>query len=245
MNDPNTGYLPKLIYKFRERIYNEVINFASGIVTVNPLVETEMKIQTRHRVPSIYIPNGHDVNISSDIDDSPKIISLTGRFFDTLNSTDVLLDVLASDASNKFKANFIGPSEGGIEGKLKKLGITNKAEIFGSLQYNKVREKLAASHIHFFAMDKRRGNINKIPSKIWDFLSTGLPIVAVASPLSPIAKIIGNRGFITSDKPEEIFLAFEKAIGMPRIKITSEHSWENRVKDYMSFLDRVINSKSN
>ncbi len=238
LNDPNTGHLPEFHRKRRERLSKMVMERANAVITVNPIVKTEMQVLTYHEKPVRYIPNGYDPISPHTCDGDIKTISLTGRFFRYLNNPEVILDAISED--QRYKVRFIGPSEGALEEKIESLSIQNRTTITGSVPYDRVRQELAESDLHFLYLDGRRGNSAKIPSKVWDFLSTGLPIVACASPISPILGIIDGRGVISKKSPEAILGNLNRMVDFKRVVPSSGHLWSKRAEEISRLFVRSL-----
>lgn len=240
--DPNPPKQFLLWKQKKKHIFKKSMLKASAVVAVNPVVATEMRYRTLQRIPVEYIPNG--VNIADNSDYQSKTITMAGRFFGNLNFPENLFIALTYLKDEGYRMRFLGPADKRYYEWTKKYDLEDIVEITGSIPYKQIMGELPKSEVLFTYLDERPGNSRQIQSKIWDYLGSGRPIVAVVPKLSPAAEVIEkyNAGIVVPDDPQSIAKAIRE---FPKgdVPKPSDISWQDRAYQYIDLIERTIQSK--
>ena len=137
-----------------------------------------------------YIPNGYDENLSKFKIDKELVdkYNLKDKFtvvyignVGLAQNLDALVDI-ATKTKNNNTIQFIifgeGAYKNNIENKIKKLNLTNIFAV-GKIDYSKVYTILSYSKISFISL-KNKKMVDSVPTKMFDALGLGCPILLLA-----------------------------------------------------------------
>ncbi len=82
-----------------------------------------------------------------------------------------------------------------------------------------------------------------IPFKVFDYLSTGVPILAITPPDSELSRFIEGTEFGTaadSSSPESILQNISRCLSMRKYSPPETHTWKRKGKDYTNFIHNIL-----
>ncbi len=178
----------------------------------------------------IPIPNGFDPADFPKIQYKPNpvfTLTYTGSMYGRRNPQSLFqaIEILVTNNSinkEKIKIKFIGRFGEEIIDMINKTMIKDRIEVIGYLPHRKSLEHLMTSDALLLIVDESKESEEIVPGKVFEYLGTLRPIIAIAPTKGAVAKIIHqtNSGFVAhQSKPEKIAENFQKLY----------HMWENSI----------------
>jgi glycosyltransferase involved in cell wall biosynthesis len=252
--DQWTGsYLGEYALKIEEylakKIEKKIINKASAVVTVTKKIGEYLKEQYPENKNKIHlIRNGYSENAFTERTNRQKRESFVLTFMGTFNEfvkPDLLFDGLKTLL--KIKPNLrqeiifkhIGySSEKNIKDLAKKIGL-KKHIVLGYKPHREALYELMDSDILFLLGGQEKDSKWVIPGKIYEYLRSGIPIIAITS--NPeIETLIGSTGLVVGFDAQKIAKAIITIIDKPQtfsqVSNYKEYEWENLAKQYSNLL---------
>jgi glycosyltransferase involved in cell wall biosynthesis len=256
--DQWTGsYLGKYFLKAEEHLAGKAekmfINKASAIVTVTEGIGDYLKTQYPKNKDKIHlIRNGFDEKafpLSSKTEKPKKYTVTYMGTFSTLIKPDLLFEgieklfSLNPGLQENFVFKYIGPSMlKELKEKARNIGLKNFITT-GYLPHKEALSELMASDLLILMGVSGKENSWLIPGKLYQYLYTGLPIIAITKN-KEIRKLIGSSGIICDAEPKSFAYSVLKAIRKPHlfkgISNHSDYSWKNLGRKYSELLRRVL-----
>lgn len=126
-----------------------------------------------------------------------------------------------------------------------KAGISDSLRIHGRTDHDSLIENLAEMDV--LAAFSGTDVTYAIPYKIFDYLSTGKPILAITPEGSELARFIGESTFgrvADASSTDEIALQLSSCLEMPSYDPPKEHTWKRKGEAYSSFLREMLSNKA-
>ena len=218
MNSFDNGSIYYKIFKF---IANFMYKHSDYITTVTPGKVEKIRSYVEDKEKVKYIPNGFDDNfINFKVDNELiKKYDLDKKFtivyignVGLAQNLDALVD-LANKNKEKGKMQFLIFGDGAYKEKIQNRIEKNKLnniKVLGKIQYEKVYTILKYSKISFVSL-KNSNMTDSIPTKIYDSLGAGCPILLLAKGDS--CKIIEETSFGEyTDNEKELYKKFEQMV---------------------------------
>jgi glycosyltransferase involved in cell wall biosynthesis len=252
--DQWTGsYLGEYFFKAEEHLAKKIekkcINKASAVITVTKRTGEYLKEQYPENKNKIHlIRNGYNENAFPEQTNKQKRESIVLTFMGTFNEfvkPDLLFDGLKKllkikpNLRQKIIFKHIGySSEKNIKDLAKMIGLKN----FVLLGYKPHREalyELMDSDILFLLGGREKDSKWVIPGKIYEYLRSGIPIIAItANP--EIKTLIGSAGLVVGFNAQAIANAIQTIIEEPQrfyqVSNYKKYEWKNLAKQYSNLL---------
>ena len=255
------SYLGKYFFNAEEhlamKIEKKCINKAAAVVTVTEKIEEYIKKRYPENKNKIHlIRNGFDEELFSKTVKRKKkdkfTLTYMGSFNDTF-SPDIIFDGLEKlfyekpEFKSKITLKYIGPSIiESLKEKAKKIGLTDFVST-GYLPHKEALSELMASDSLILIGGSGNEDNWLVPGKLYQYLRTGLPIIAV-SENKEIKDLIGTSGIVCAPRKESFASSVQEMIENPdTFKPASEHSaysWKNLGNDYSKLLKKILQLKN-
>jgi glycosyltransferase involved in cell wall biosynthesis len=256
--DQWTGsYLGEYFFKTEENLAKKIekkcLEKASAVVTVTERIGNYLKNQYPESKNKIHlIRNGFDEKFFPECTKRDKTDKFTltymGSFNDTFNPNPIFdgLEKLFSEKPElrkKIVLKYIGPSI--IEDLKKRANEISliKFTATGYLPHREAISELMKSDLLILIGGTGREDQWLIPGKLYQYLRTGLPIIAITKN-KEIKKLIGSSGLICGPEPESFANSLLKIIEQPNsFKNNSDYSiysWQKLGVEYSELLKRVL-----
>lgn len=262
VNNPNLA----LYTSFHRRIHNvlekKVLQNTNVIVVVSKAFRDNfLKRHTDIRPEKIsFIPNGYNEELFPEKKKLPEkfIITHTGIFSGN-RIPDSFLQACSylktkNDRNNELlkniKINFIGPISPYILSLIKKYDLEDMVHCKEGLTHNESVDYLLKSAINLLIVNIKSGHNAIIPSKLFDYLATRNPILALCEEGSEAAKIIRETESGKVVKPddyktmakilEEYFNMYKKGeMPVTQLSKITKYTRRNLTKELVDILERV------
>lgn len=159
-------------------------------------------------------------------------------------------------AGHKVVTKLIGPVrpeslKDDLQSVIRDNGLTDRVLISGSIPYEEVCSRIAASDIGLCLLQPDPNYLESMPTKLFEYMAAGIPVVASNFPLWKEI-IDGNRCGLTVDpmNPKEIAEAIEYLIKHPderfemgkngRKAVEEKYNWENESKKLIKLYDELV-----
>lgn len=256
--DQWTGsYLGEYFFEAEENLAKKIekrcLDKASAAVTVTEKIGNYLKAQYPASKNKIHlIRNGFDEKLFPKYIKREKtdkfILTYMGSFNDTFDP-DPIFDGLEKLFSEKpalrkrIVLKYIGPS---IIEKLKKraneIGLINFTTT-GYLPHRDAISELMKSDLLILIGGTEREDRWLVPGKLYQYLRTGLPIIAITKN-TEIEKLIGSSGLTCGVEPESVSDSLLKIIEQPDSFHNNENysifSWEKLGSEYSGLLNKIL-----
>lgn len=256
--DPWTGsYLGRYLFRWEENLAKAVekycIHKSSAVVTVTEKIMEYLTHQYPEDREKIHlIRNGYDG------DDFPKsfkrekdnntVITYMGTF-NNLVTSDLIFEAfrelfkIKPDIKDNIVFKHIGYSSvGGLDRRANKVEL-KKFISTGYLPHKEALSELMDSDILLLLGGKRDEGNWIVTGKIYEYLRSGLPIVAVTNN-KEIQNLVNSSGLIIDFEPESIARGILKVILNPDsfkpVSNYQDYSWENLSRKYANLLSSVL-----
>lgn len=172
-----------------------------------------------------HVPNGFD---SNDFPIMPKIrtdkftITYTGSLYGRRNPSSLFAAIEKLISSNKVDPNkihlrFVGRFGNEVEQMYDSASFANSIERISYVAHHKSIEYLFQSDALLLIVDESKESEEIVPGKVYEYIGTGKPLIAIAPNNSAIAKLMieTNGGLVAHqtelDKISDIFYKYYKA----------------------------------
>jgi len=256
--DQWTGsYLGEYFFKVEENLAKKIekrcLDKASAAVTVTEKIGNYLKTQYPASKNKIHlIRNGFDEKLFPKYIKRDKTDKFTLTYMGSFNDTfdpDPIFDGLEKLFSEKpalrkrIVLKYIGPS---IIENLKKraneIGLINFTTT-GYLPHRDAISELMKSDLLILIGGTEREDQWLVPGKLYQYLRTGLPIMAITKN-TEIEKLIGSSGLTCGDEPESFANSLLKIIEQPDSFHNNTNysifSWEKLGAEYSGLLNKIL-----
>ncbi len=117
-----------------------------------------------------------------------------------------------SKEKRDIRAVFAGDWGEGYQQLVSDLGLGDSVEYMGYLTRSQCMRLWEKSHVLLLILGPEPDNVERIPSKFWDYLATGRPILALVHPSGKVARIVREQrlGFVAdTGDPVSVSIALE------------------------------------
>ncbi|MCX7736398.1 MAG: glycosyltransferase family 4 protein [Candidatus Kapabacteria bacterium] len=173
----------------------------------------------------IHIPNGFDSNDFPKIEIKPNekfTITYTGSMYGRRNPDSFFqaIEKLIADRKinpDDLKLVFVGRFGDEIHDMFNKVSFKNSIQVFGYVPHKESVEFILRSDVLLLVVDESKESEEIVPGKVYEYIGTRKPVLAIAPNNSAIAKLIKetNSGLIAHqseiDKIAANFLSFYEA----------------------------------
>lgn len=205
-----------------------------------------------------HVPNGFD---SNDFPILPKIrtdkftITYTGSLYGRRNPSSLFAAIEKLISANKVDPNkihlrFVGRFGNEVEQMYDSASFTNSIERISYVAHHKSIEYLFQSDALLLIVDESKESEEIVPGKVYEYIGTGKPLIAIAPNNSAIAKLMieTNGGLVAYqtelDKIADIFYKYYKAWEDNRMLIepiteeVSKYERRNAAKQLAELLEK-------
>ncbi len=251
------SYLGKYFFKAEEqlakKIEKQLIDKASAVVTVTKKTGDYLSEQYPENKNKIHlIRNGFDEPSFLKTHKRKKTNKFTltymGSFNDTFKPNLIFeglkkLFSLKPELREKIVLKYIGPSMiEKLKEKAKNIGLENFIST-GYLPQKEALAELIMSDSLILIGGSGDENSWLVPGKLYQYLRTGLPIIAITKN-KEIKNLIGSSGKNCDPKPESLAISIRQIIEEPYVfkpvSNYSDYSWENLSRKYSELLKNVL-----
>ena len=232
-----------------KKLEEEVIKNADRVITVSPTWAQELGQIGGRQVHCI--TNGYDTIVSRQPSDGftlSHIGTLHGDR-DLLPLVKVLNDL---DIDNDITLQLIGSVDASLLHKLKANTTNIYIDAPGELEHHLAKREMAKASILLLPINQSRDSKGRVPAKLFEYLTTGIPILALGEINGDAAQIIAdaNAGITLSyDAHQEIEHFIGKvASGNTEVEVNldviNEYSRENLAIKLEQLLEELIEEKN-
>ena len=240
---PNLNMPTRFHRNFHYSLENSVIQNADKIITMAPIFEKLLSKHSRDKEKFVTITGGFDPEDRTETvsqwyrrDSSKKFtISFTGLFYDSFRPQEFVRAVLELVADGKIPAEklmvrFVGantPNDINLKDKYRVFEFTGFVPRLQALRY------LSESDALLLLLSKERGK-DVIPSKTFEYMASGKPILALVPLDGTVAEIINTT-------KTGIVVDFEDVEGIKRAFVKIYQAWEQQKSEMISPDIRLLN----
>ena len=194
--DPWTGidffeHLPlsrRAIKKHRE-LENEVITKADRVITVSPTWANQLSEIGNRDVKCI--TNGYDTIIQRQETDVFVIAHIGSLHAD--RDIGVIIEAMRNLSSEiDVKLQLVGSVDSILIKKLRSIDVSVNIEVIGEVAHYEAKSYMASASILLLPINQSRDSDGRIPAKLFEYLTTEIPILALGDREGDAAKIISE-----------------------------------------------------
>ena len=201
--------MTKATEKWHQKMERKVLDEASAVVAVSPLVQQEFQSITR--TPVELITNGYDECDFPDMKDTGAtggpdknfVITHTGLFAADGNPTllwDVLSEMCAEDSSFKkaLKIRLVGKTDTQILEAITESGLEENLTDLGYQPHSTAIEEQRKASILILPLRKEPEYKAVLPGKLFEYLASGRPVLGIGQPDGAMSMILNktNTGVV-------------------------------------------------
>ena len=212
-----------LVKRIVSKYFNALKNADSVVVTTDGMANY---YKEKLGIESVVIPNGTDIKIircDSDVLRNPNLMVVLADFSTPYQNLAPILEALTLVKDIRLLIIGSGKYLNRYLSFAKKLGVIDKIETAGHVPYNKLSKYLCRASIGIVGrpLSFNPEYLYTIPTKVYDYLAAGLPILAYGPPNSELQKFMekNNIGIYLDDADlsevaESIITLLSKATNM-------------------------------
>ena len=201
--------MTKATEKWHQKMERKVLDEASAVVAVSPLVQQEFQSMTR--TPVELITNGYDECDFPDMKDTGAtggpdkdfVITHTGLFAADGNPTllwDVLSEMCAEDSAFKkaLKIRLVGKTDTQILEAITESGLEENLTDLGYQTHSTAIEEQRKASILILPLRKEPEYKAVLPGKLFEYLASGRPVLGIGQPDGAMSMILNktNTGVV-------------------------------------------------
>jgi len=201
--------MTKATERWHQKMERKVLDEASAVVAVSPLVQQEFQSMTR--TPVELITNGYDecdfperdVETASGGPDKDFVITHTGLFAADGNPTtlwEILSDRCTEDDLFKklLKIKLIGKTDDQIISSIKNAGLADNITDLGYQPHKTAVEEQRKASILILPLRKEPEYKAVLPGKLFEYLASGRPVLGIGQPDGAMSMILNktNTGVV-------------------------------------------------
>jgi glycosyltransferase involved in cell wall biosynthesis len=236
-----------------KKLLAEITGSASAVTAVNPAIVDYLST-------GVSIPNGYDSDLArhwqGQPDDKRFIIGMLGNLHDTRTLEPLLETLSALRDSNESHFRLIGLLQVGDVDKdwllsiLSRYDLEDRCDIRGYLPRRECISVLSEASLFYIGLSETT-DLGVVPSRVFDLLTSGRPILAYAPENSALTEVIkkSNNGYCytsatipqAADYLDEQVARFALgAVGVqPQPEYAREYSSDIMVQRFAEILDRL------
>ena len=201
--------MTKATERWHQKMERKVLDEASAVVAVSPLVQQEFQAMTR--TPVELITNGYDECDFPDMKDTGAtggpdknfVITHTGLFAADGNPTllwDVLSEICAEDSAFKkaLKIRLVGKTDTQILEAITESGLEENLTDLGYQPHSTAIEEQRKASILILPLRKEPEYKAVLPGKLFEYLASGRPVLGIGQPDGAMSMILNktNTGVV-------------------------------------------------
>ena len=201
--------MTKATERWHQKMERKVLDEASAVVAVSPLVQQEFQSMTR--TPVELITNGYDECDFPDMKDTCAaggpdkdfVITHTGLFAADGNPTllwDVLSEICAEDSAFKkaLKIRLVGKTDTQILEAITESGLKDNLTDLGYQPHGTAVEEQRKASILILPLRKEPEYKAVLPGKLFEYLASGRPVLGIGQPDGAMSMILNktNTGVV-------------------------------------------------
>ncbi|MFN3780611.1 MAG: glycosyltransferase [Candidatus Kapaibacteriota bacterium] len=209
----------------------------------------------------IHIPNGYDPADYPNIEYEPNSVftlTYTGSMYGRRNPQSLFkaLEKLVFDGmlkSEEFKIRLIGRFGAEVMQMIESTSIKSCVEVVPYLPHNESLNQLMKSDALLLIVDEAKDSSEIVPGKVYEYLGTGKPILAIAPTDGAVAKLISETksGFVAHQSDIDLigknFLKLfnlwkEKTLHQPDSLEIAKYSRKRHTEKLAEYLNRLCNN---
>ncbi len=246
----------KRAHKKHHRLEQEVFQTAKKITIASPTWAKDIESIGAKNSEVIYY--GYDEDDFTDLDtnkESDEFIIAHPGILGTDRNPDIFLQVLAQikkenpDFAKKLKLKFAGTVDFTIEQKIAELDLNNNYIALGNIPRKSALQLILSANLLLLPINKANNAKGRLPGKLYEYLRTYNPILALGPTDCDAAKIIhqANLGETFAYNDFKNIYSFILSIFSKQIKLSPNksyiHSFSNRIQTQKIayFLDEITN----
>lgn len=202
-------HLSKCADRRHHRLEKSVLDEASAVISVSPLVQQEFQEMTSNRVE--LITNGFDADDfmdicgevlpSADEHSSPTTFNIThtGLFAEDGNPLalwDAIADKCAEDEAfaKALKIRLVGKVDAAIIAALAERGLADHVDALGYRSHDEAVAEQRAAGLLILPLRQEPEYRNVLPGKIFEYLASGRPVLGIGQEDGAAAKVLTDSG---------------------------------------------------
>jgi len=198
-----------LVKKIVSKYFKALMNANAVITTTDSMAKY---YKEKLGVDPFVVPNGTDTEIircQKEISRDPNLMVVLADFNTPYQNLDPLLEALVLNknlkllliGSGKYLSPYLSIAE--------KLGVDSRVKSVGHVPYNEISKYLCEASIGVVGrpFDLNPEYLYTIPTKIYDYLAAGLPVLAYGPQDSEMQRFVENNGlgiYLIEPSPQEI-----------------------------------------
>lgn len=241
----------KLASSYDEKLERSILLHADKCIAVSQGIAQLLsdKVEREYDI----ITNGYEYTIDhrkeGEGSDSLNIV-YTGTIAESYEP-DVILSTISrlSEEGIKLKLTIAGKLSNRVQQSIDKLGIRHLIEYLGYVDHSRVLDELSRADLLLLIIPRVAQSAGIIPGKLFEYLSTHLPILALSEEQGDVCRIIKetNTGKCFKRSDEKSIYDFVKEVGNgnkpePNRDAISAYSREELTKKVASVLRKATNS---
>jgi len=251
-------YPTKLARRWHRKIEKRALTTADQLISVSPTWASELEKVVNK--PVEVIANGYDTGdfgSQKNTQSNRFLISHVGMInsFRNQNALWEALDEICAESEEfkqKLSIQFVGTYDPKLNEVLNQYNqLSGKLVFSGYIPHSEVKHKYAESDCLLLLQNKSKNTRGHIPAKVFEYLASEKPILALAEPESDIGKIITscNGGFVCNfddkDSLKKFILSiYRNEIPKPNLQEIEAFSRINLTKKLTKIIEKTINKSS-
>lgn len=248
--DPWNGYGWERRTRRRRDIEERIVSKASGIVLCSDTMRADFvkyfPCINRNRIT--VITNGFDLYQGPKVSPNPNTINLShsGSLYGerTLNDLANPMQILNTKLHKPLQLHHWGPFKEECYSTFKEVERKDALSIHSRITQKELKGYLAGSDI---LVAISGGDVNyALPFKVFDYLSTGIPILAITPLDSELARFvkIHKSGYAAPFHDiKRIQSAMEHCLILKKVTVPHNLTWETLGKRYIRFIEYIISDR--
>ena len=195
--------MTKATRRWHEKMEKKVLDDASAVVAVSPLVQHEFQLMTQ--TPVELITNGYDecdfpprpAQVKSDPEVAPFIITHTGLFAADGNPTvlwEVLADRCRKDETFRKLLNIrlVGKTDDQIIRSIEEAGLMENTTDMGYQPHSKATQQQREASLLILPLRKEPEYKAVLPGKLFEYLASWRPVLGIGQPDGAMSVILNQ-----------------------------------------------------
>lgn len=229
--------MTKLTERWHKKMEKKVLDEASVVVAVSPLVQQEFQAMTQ--TPVELITNGFDEcdfhNESTIKEDNRFVITHTGLFAADGNPTTLwktLADKCSKDEDfrEKLVIKLVGKTDDAVLESIREAGLENNTTDLGYLPHASAVEEQRKASLLILPLRKEPEYKAVLPGKLFEYLASWRPVLGIGQP-------DGAMSIILNTTKTGVVLDWEDRASLDRF---IELCWQNHLKGKLTVEDADI-----
>ncbi|MBK9175522.1 MAG: glycosyltransferase [Flavobacteriales bacterium] len=108
-----------------------------------------------------------------------------------------------ADFASRFKLRFVGPVDHAVTESLRSAGLEPFVERMGRVTHAEAMRAIARARVLLLPINTTANRHGILPTKLYEYLSVGRPILAVGPADGDVARVLGNSHLLISAQPND------------------------------------------